>query len=397
MLKTIKTFLSPYIGEAPFLLALSGGPDSMALYYALKELGIRVECAHVDHGWRESSRDEALWLKSIIPGLHVLSLKKEDFTGNLEDAGRRHRFRFLKEVAKNIGACAILTAHHKDDQAETVMKRLFEKVPPYSLKGIPAVSHIEGIPLLRPLLQISKEALIAYLGDRKYLVDETNHDGPFLRAKMRKEMLPFLNQAFGKNCNDSLFKFHHEIHELQSYLNRQIEAKYEKTKGPFGSFIKLEADPYELKAMIVRFLKEEGLRINYHLVDEMVKNRSRSNLKFNNLYLDRFYLFNFNSVEEDQVRFGSWKVSIDHEKEAVWGWKSYFKGEVSTLAEGDFEIAPPDEKTLKIRQSDKIPKPLRESCPIVINKKGDIYDFLRQPKKNLNSPCRILLKFTSLC
>ncbi len=405
MIHKVKKFLSPYLGEAPLLLALSGGPDSMALYYALKELGVNFECAHIDHGWRESSQKEAEWLKSVVPGLHVLTLSKSDFKGNLEEAGRRLRFQFLKEIAKKVGAKTILTAHHADDQAETVMKRLFEKVPPYSLRGISSVSEFEDLLLLRPLLNSTKQELLSYLGERKYLIDETNIDGPFLRAKMRKEMLPFLNEAFGKNCNDSFVKFHEEIEALQSYLKRQTESKYQKTEGPLGSFLALDADPYELKGMIVRFLKEEGLPVNYHLIDGIVENRFKSNIKFNDLYLDRCFLFNIKSNHEliepikltDLIQIGPWTVRADSEKGGGWGWKSYFMGEVSTLAEGDLWLAPPDQETLKRRQADKIAQVLRISCPIIKNEKGDIYDFLRKPKKNLNSPCRILLKFTSLC
>lgn len=390
MIQKVKQFLTPYLGDTPFLLALSGGPDSMALYHLLNELKIPFECAHIDHGWRESSRKEAEWLKTVVPGLHALTLTKEDFKGNLEESGRRLRFEYLKKVAERIGAKAILTAHHADDQAETVMKRLLEKVPPYSLKGISAVSKKEGILMLRPLLNITKQELVAYLGDKPFIVDESNLEGPFLRAKMRKDMLPFLNDTFGKNCNESLGYFYKEIEELQAYLNRQTDSKYRKETGPFGSYLILDADPYELKGMIVRFLKEEGLAVNYEIVNEIIENRFKSNIKFNNLYLDRSVLFNLKSISAD-----SWTVESD--KEADWGWKAFLKGSVGTLAEGDCVLMAPDQETLKRRQSDKVPLPIRMACPIAQNEKGDIYDFLRPPKKNLNSPCRILLKFTSLC
>lgn len=397
----LKDFLRPYQG--PFLLALSGGPDSMALYYMLKELGVEVVSAHIDHGWREESRQEAEWLASIIPGLHVKRLEKSSFNGNLEESARRLRLDFLKETARKVGAEVIVMGHHADDQAETVMKRLFEKVPPYSLKAIPAVSKADGFTILRPLLSLSKKEILDYLGTRPYLVDSTNLEGPFLRSRMRRELIPFLNETFGKNCTTAFGHFHEEIEALQAYLKRQTEGKYRKISGPFGACLFLDGDPYELKFMIHRFLKEEGEPIHYQILEKIAQNPSQA--RFGNLVVDRGVLFLCRALPECKgtIKLASgpneappFSAHVD-KGEPLTGWEAFWRGEVSTGAEGDLWLSAPDPLSLKRRQDHKIASFLRHVCPIVKNERGEVFDFLLPPKKNPKTSLRILLKFTALC
>ena len=106
-----------------YLLALSGGSDSMYLFHQLLDGKYDFAVAHVDHGWRETSKEEALWLKEYCEarGITFYGHKLDRVLG--EDEARRARLAFFRSIE---GFDAVLMAHHADDQVETILKRLFE-------------------------------------------------------------------------------------------------------------------------------------------------------------------------------------------------------------------------------------------------------------------------------
>src|SRR5258708_5164832 len=121
-------FITHNLTEKPLLLALSGGPDSMALFYQLLDLNHPFQVAHVDHGWRAESSQEGAILEELCRekkiALHLRKLKLEG--ANLEDLSRKARLLFFQEVCSKEKLEGVLLAHHADDQAETVLKRVLE-------------------------------------------------------------------------------------------------------------------------------------------------------------------------------------------------------------------------------------------------------------------------------
>lgn len=197
MLKSVKEICEK---RGPLLLALSGGPDSMALFHLLKESQHPFEVAHIDHGWREESREEATYLQSVVDvPFHLKKLQKAP--KNLEDVARKERLAFYKEVLEKRKLGGVLLAHHADDLAETVLKRIFEGARLTKLVGLEKESVVDGILLLRPLLDFRKKQILSYLKDTKYFVDPTNMD---LRSRMRRDILPLLTEHFGKEIVPSL-------------------------------------------------------------------------------------------------------------------------------------------------------------------------------------------------
>lgn len=200
------------------VVAVSGGPDSVALLRAVVAEGPPLGCrnivvAHLNHQLRgtESDRDEAFvaevqnQLTADVPelqGCHermdVASIARAEGE-NLEAAARRLRYRWLAEVARDNGILWVATGHTADDQAETVLHRLLRGTGLQGLRGIAARRELEpGIGLVRPLLPVTRAEVLSYLASlgQAYCVDASNDDPRFTRNRLRNELLPLLAEQY---------------------------------------------------------------------------------------------------------------------------------------------------------------------------------------------------------
>ena len=162
------------------VVAVSGGPDSLALVHALhtlrRDLRLRLHAAHLDHGLRpEASAEDADFVRKTMRTLRVpLTIQKLDVAEfsrqrrlSLEDAARRLRYEFLSGVAANEGADAVAVAHTRDDQAETVLMHILRGSGLAGLRGMQVdstrlASAGRTLRLFRPLLSVPKSQTIAY-------------------------------------------------------------------------------------------------------------------------------------------------------------------------------------------------------------------------------------------
>jgi tRNA(Ile)-lysidine synthase len=191
--------LIPYAAQT-VVVGVSGGADSVALLLALRQVGARVMVAHLDHALRPESAHDARWVQDLCAGLDVpCEVARVDVGAvaarrgwNVEDAARRVRYEFLGRVAKNAGASAILTAHTRRDQAETVLMSLLrgEAV----LHGIPAVRGR----VRRPWLAVARADIEGFLvaQHQDWREDPSNADTTFTRAWLRLEVMPVLAARF---------------------------------------------------------------------------------------------------------------------------------------------------------------------------------------------------------
>ena len=195
---------SGLIPEGRLLAAFSGGEDSLYMLMLLaREAGERTEAAYVDHGIRsraELGREIALnrenaarlgirlHIITLAPGA-VAALAREKGIG-VEAAARTLRYGALEKLRKEIGADWILTAHHREDQAETVIMRLMASAPIWALGGI---RRQEGH-IFRPLLSVPKAEISAAVraSGLRFSVDSTNADDSYLRNGIRKRIMPRL-------------------------------------------------------------------------------------------------------------------------------------------------------------------------------------------------------------
>jgi len=195
-----KSLFADWKGAPAIVLAVSGGPDSIALMWlaarwrrALSR-GPRLMAVTVDHGLRAEAAREARDVKRLARELD-LPHRTMRWSGakpksGLPAAARDARYRLLAHAAHESGATYILTAHTRDDQAETLLMRLLRGSGIAGLAAMAPVTEREGVLLARPFLNVSKSQLIATLRKAKiaFADDPTNRDTNFTRPRIRAVM-----------------------------------------------------------------------------------------------------------------------------------------------------------------------------------------------------------------
>ncbi|HVA84402.1 MAG TPA: tRNA lysidine(34) synthetase TilS [Candidatus Binataceae bacterium] len=224
--------------DESILLALSGGPDSVALLHALRVLaprfGYRLAAAHLNHRLRgaESDRDEtfvrdlcsALGVELTVEQAGNLDPALAPAAPNLEERSREVRYAFLAAAAARLGASHIATAHHADDQAETVMLRLLRGA---GAAGLGAMAETvtpapTGVTILRPMLRIWRHEILRSLDSigARYVSDSSNAHQGFLRNRVRSELMPALERDFAPGLRRRLAGLAGEMRELDDYVAR---------------------------------------------------------------------------------------------------------------------------------------------------------------------------------
>lgn len=175
-------------------IALSGGADSLALLLlAHAALPGRVVAATVDHGLRPEGAEEAAFCARICAGLgvpHAILPADRPIAGNVQSAARALRYRLLGAWLEEHGARWLLTAHHADDQAETLLMRLMRGAGLAGLSGIRARGAIAGVAVARPLLAWRRAELAALVAGAGIdpVADPSNADERFDRARLRRRL-----------------------------------------------------------------------------------------------------------------------------------------------------------------------------------------------------------------
>ncbi|HXG11648.1 MAG TPA: tRNA lysidine(34) synthetase TilS [Gemmataceae bacterium] len=225
------------------VVAVSGGPDSVALLRALVALRpndarVPLVVAHLNHRLRgeESDGDEAFVrrlcdsLLSIGTGLELrceridMAARAAAAGANLEATARQVRYEWLAQVAHATGSRWVATGHTADDQAETVLHRLLRGTGLRGLRGIAARRGLApGVELVRPLLQVSRAEVLAYLESegQAYRQDSSNLDRRHTRNRIRHELLPLL----ARDYNPAIVTVLGRLAEQADEIYREQEAR----------------------------------------------------------------------------------------------------------------------------------------------------------------------------
>jgi len=230
--RQLTDFLQVHIGtKKRLLVAVSGGPDSMALLSACKfvatSLGLKVFAAHfVHHPESAEARSRAQLVWDYCRKLRIRLVSGEltggdKFKASPEERMRRARYQFLDQAAQKFSCHWILTAHHADDQAETVLMRVLVGTGPRGLIGIP----VRRGPYLRPFLRVPRSALLQYCQLRQvpFAEDPANLDLSVPRNRLRHEILPMLKQRVNPEVEGALIRLGRWAEEADEVISDQVE------------------------------------------------------------------------------------------------------------------------------------------------------------------------------
>lgn len=221
------------------LVAVSGGPDSMALLHLLAARAttwkLRLGIAHLDHGLREESARDADFVRQAAASLSLtLHAERADVRGlqrrwrlSVEAAGRKARYRFFRETADRHGYGKVALGHHADDNAETLLLNLLRGSGRLGLGGMPPMREGRYI---RPLIRATRAEILDYLGRRRLsaLADPTNRDNGFLRNRIRHQLIPLLERDYQPGLRAVLQRSAEVLRDEEDWIERLIQPIFEQ-------------------------------------------------------------------------------------------------------------------------------------------------------------------------
>lgn len=243
MLSIVKEFISKNkIIEADnyIVCATSGGADSVVLLTMLYKLGYKVVLAHVNHHKRIESEAEQKAMESLANSLNIpfeLLSYYDDHLDNFQDKAHNARYTFFKSVADKYKTKYIATAHHLDDQLETILMKIIAGSNLYGYGGISIKQNIDSYILIRPLLCLDKSQIYSYanINNLTYFEDNSNQSDDYFRNRLRHHIIPELKkeaptilkkaQEYSTQVKEAFSFIRNQSIKYLDLLNNTIEVK----------------------------------------------------------------------------------------------------------------------------------------------------------------------------
>jgi tRNA(Ile)-lysidine synthase len=254
------------------LVAVSGGPDSVALLDVLHRLcgrlGIELALAHLNHSLRGEAADEDERFVRGLAKRYKLRhrCRKEDVAarrrargGSLEEAARTARYRFLRQAAAELGANVLALGHTASDNAETLLMNLLRGAGLRGLAAIPIARPEGALRLIRPLLEVTRPEVLEYLAGRglEFRTDSSNADVELTRNRIRHELLPQLAAQYNPSVGPLLARTAEQLRDVAELVDAQVQRAVERFVEPVeGGF----ALPLRAVRQMPRAVRTELLR-----------------------------------------------------------------------------------------------------------------------------------------
>ncbi len=222
------------------VVAVSGGPDSVALTHVLfslkKEYDLVLHIAHLNHMFRGAEADQdARWVMDLAQQLEIpCTVSKVDVPAfakarriSAQAAARQVRYDFLEQVRMTQKATRIATGHHADDQAETLVMNILRGAGPGGLSGIPPQ---RGGVYIRPLIDATREEIENYCRENElaYCQDSSNFKPVYLRNRVRLELLPLLEREYNPEIRVALIRLAGIMQDENEFMDTQVQDLWDK-------------------------------------------------------------------------------------------------------------------------------------------------------------------------
>ena len=263
-----------------FLLAVSGGIDSMVMldFFNKNSSLANISVCYVDHNYHANSKKMGKLVSNYCSDNTITyiehSIDSSKIKRNIESQLREKRYSFLSEACKEINADYIVTAHHSDDQIETILMKILNSSSFTSMRGIQSLNNN----LFRPMLDITKDDICKYAKENKveYISDPTNSDTSLTRNFLRKKVIPML-ENIKPNLNKPFEDFQNKTKDMEDLLAFSTS---EFMKSDYVSFSK---DIYYInkkRFLNLPFLLKINIISKYYLVLTTRKQYTKQNNGF---------------------------------------------------------------------------------------------------------------------
>jgi tRNA(Ile)-lysidine synthase len=259
------------------LAGISGGADSVAMLYALHHLRPRLTFAltavHVHHGLRGAEADAdaefvqvlawRLGVPCVVEKVKVAQRARREGV-SVEMAGRRARHDIFARVARDVGADRVATAHHADDQVETILLRLLRGTGLQGLGGMAPCATVNGLCLIRPMMEVRHAAAVSFLETHglAWREDASNRDTALLRNRVRGELLPFLEARFSPAVRANVLRTARAVREDQTWLDQMVAPRARAARASGGALhadVLLRQPAAARRRVLGAWLLEQGL------------------------------------------------------------------------------------------------------------------------------------------
>ena len=280
-----------FVYGGKYIVALSGGADSVSLLFVLKhlerELGIGVEAAHCNFHLRgaESVRDEEfckqLCERLSVP-LHLIHFDTQAYADlhrvSIEMAARDLRYGYFENLRRDIKAQDICVAHHRDDSVETVLLNLVRGT---GLRGLRGIQPRNGN-IIRPLLSLSREDIVQYLGalGESYVIDSTNLHNDVKRNKIRLDVMPLLREL-NPSVSQSIFESSLRVGEALKVFDEAMKRSIADVTATSPSHHLTISPPHHLVISVERLKQQPSPEYTLH---EILSSRGFTSAQIEQIY-----------------------------------------------------------------------------------------------------------------